>query len=459
MKIMSVFVIIIILLFFLISRKNFSKYKDERKNSFLRSILRLYPKGLRRKIRQELMKTEKKRGRVLEEMVDEFIIGQLNTALLGVVAILILTGLMLLFPARESENITRNTFGKGEKTVKLRISDGSEEAIEKIKVGAREYTREEFDSAAKRCEEYLNRVILSDNETLTYINKSLTLPAKNEEGTLSIKWKSSNSSVIGTDGRVKSDEITEPETVTLKAVISDNNYEKTVIFCCTVIPEINEIKSVFDELTMLEQGSRCDSEFGIPDSVHGYSVEVVKETGIGTICKVALLGILSLAAVLYLRYSRLKEKTKKRNEELAALYFMFVSKLTLYIGAGKSIRGAIKSYIKDKGEGGGELTGELIICMNEIEAGANEEDSYLRLGKSIGLLEYIRLMSLICQNVRHGNSNLLIMMKQEEDNASRVWREKVKKRGEEASGKLLIPMFLLLLIVIGIVIYPAISGV
>ena len=67
-------------------------------------------------------------------------------------------------------------------------------------------------------------------------------------------------------------------------------------------------------------------------------------------------------------------------------------------------------------------------------------------------------MALISQNIEHGNSKVLMLMDQEVKNAMNIKREHLRRNGEVASEKLLIPTALLLIIVIGLIMIPAFYG-
>ena len=78
------------------------------------------------------------------------------------------------------------------------------------------------------------------------------------------------------------------------------------------------------------------------------------------------------------------------------------------------------------------------------------------MGHRINLPMYIKLMSLLSQNVKKGTRDILIMMAGEEQNARQTRKEMAKRKGEEAGTKLLIPMVVLLGVVMVIVMLPAI---
>jgi hypothetical protein len=94
--------------------------------------------------------------------------------------------------------------------------------------------------------------------------------------------------------------------------------------------------------------------------------------------------------------------------------------------------------------------------LNEIKSGIPESDAYYNMGHRINIPVYIKLMSMLSQNVKKGTKDLLAAMETEEQAALQARKELAKKRGEEAGTKLLFPMIVLMAIVMIIVVMPAI---
>ena len=104
------------------------------------------------------------------------------------------------------------------------------------------------------------------------------------------------------------------------------------------------------------------------------------------------------------------------------------------------------------------LTREVLYAVNRIRTGTAESKAYAELGRNLGLQSYVRLFSTISTAAPRGSSQLLNLLEQEVKDAEAEAKETARRRGEQASQKLLLPMFLLLIVVIGIVLYPAIAG-
>lgn len=104
------------------------------------------------------------------------------------------------------------------------------------------------------------------------------------------------------------------------------------------------------------------------------------------------------------------------------------------------------------------LMKELRYTLNEIQAGIPEGEAYYNMGHRINLPVYMKLMSMLSQNVSKGTKDIMIMMAGEEQAALQMRKELARKKGEEAGTRLLFPMIVLLGVVMVIVVLPAVMS-
>ena len=93
--------------------------------------------------------------------------------------------------------------------------------------------------------------------------------------------------------------------------------------------------------------------------------------------------------------------------------------------------------------------------VREMESGVSELDAYEHFGQRCGLLSYSRFCSLLSQNLRKGNRELLSALRQEAEEAFENRRNIARKMGEEAGTRLLFPMIIMLAVTMVIIIIPA----
>ena len=98
---------------------------------------------------------------------------------------------------------------------------------------------------------------------------------------------------------------------------------------------------------------------------------------------------------------------------------------------------------------------ELVKSNRELKLGKSEVSVYEDFGRRCTGQQYARLSTLLSQNLRKGNSELLRLLNEESMKAFEDRLDRARKAGEEAGTKLLLPMVLMLLIVMVIIMIPA----
>ena len=142
-------------------------------------------------------------------------------------------------------------------------------------------------------------------------------------------------------------------------------------------------------------------------------------------------------------------------------YSEMINKFTLLLGAGLTVRHSIERMVQDyeeKIEREGTyryLYEELALVCNEIHNGMTERKALEHFGSRCQLLPYLRFTTLITQNMKKGTAGLINLLEAEAVDSLEQRRETVKRLGEEASTKLLLPMGIMLVLVIGIIMVPA----
>ena len=206
----------------------------------------------------------------------------------------------------------------------------------------------------------------------------------------------------------------------------------------------------------IESDNRSKEEFEIPKEVGSVQISRDVETKEDREVLIFIFGFLLILMVAYYIFYRLKEKARLRDVEIGDSYYGFVNRLTIFLGAGFTLQRSLASAIKN--EPCAYLSDEVEFSLNSIKSGVAESKAYADLGKKLGLEEYNRLMGLISQNLAFGNSNLIKLLETEVKTSYFLRKEDVRRKGEQASEKLLLPSALLMLLVIIIVMYPAFIG-
>lgn len=160
-----------------------------------------------------------------------------------------------------------------------------------------------------------------------------------------------------------------------------------------------------------------------------------------------LLSAMAAAVTFVLMDKDLEDRVKQRKEVMKLAYPDIVHGLTLYLVAGVTVRGAFQK-LSEKCE-------PIRHACREMQAGVSEITAYEHFGKRAGPREYIRLSTLLCQNVKKGNATLLNRLEEEAMESAESRIQSGKRLGEEAGTKLLIPMVMLLGVVMIMIMIPA----
>ena len=264
--------------------------------------------------------------------------------------------------------------------------------------------------------------------------------------------------VISSEGVVHTKDIVDPINVDITATIRDNNHKDTYTTTVRVVNDTDMTDSEKAKVEMLEieSDNRSKEEFEIPKEVGSVQISRDVETKEDREVLIFIFGFLLILMVAYYIFYRLKEKARLRDEEIGDSYYGFVNRLTIFLGAGFTLQRSLASAIKN--EPCDYLSDEVEFSLNSIKSGVAESKAYADLGKKLGLEEYNRLMGLISQNLAFGNSNLIKLLETEVKTSYFLRKEDVRRKGEQASEKLLLPSALLMLLVIIIVMYPAFIG-
>ena len=173
------------------------------------------------------------------------------------------------------------------------------------------------------------------------------------------------------------------------------------------------------------------------------------------------LGTVTSVAVFFLLDKDLEQKNRQRKTLMQKEYPGLVNRMSLYMEAGMTIRGAFlqigKEYTKGK-RVENPLAKELAIACNGLQSGVSEAVVYEAFGRRTGTREYIRFGSILSQSLKKGSVEICLRLRQEGERAMEEELRFQKKRGEEAETKLLFPMIIMMAIVMLLIMIPAFSG-
>jgi len=359
--------------------------------------------------------------------------------------------------------IYRGNYDGGERQILLEACDGEEKWDFTVSLSPRILTEEETRELSERFLDRVEELILGDNEDIWHISSDLDLRESYQDFPFEVTWESSRMDILDSGGRVQ--DVERPANVVLKAILSYQDFSRSVEVVVTVVPESitpkeQEYLEMQEYLEETERSSRGEEGWILPSEWKGKSLDWSLASKDYSYLIWMATPVVALS--IYLSSDRdLRKELEKKQSRLGKEYPELVHKLALYVGAGMTMRGAFQKiggdYEKKMYKGSGARPGceEVVYTCRELQAGVAEGAAYEHFGKRTGMREYIRLSTLLGQNLKRGNSALLDRLREEAEKASEESLLRAKKLGEEAGTKLLVPMVLMLAIVMAMIMIPA----
>lgn len=149
------------------------------------------------------------------------------------------------------------------------------------------------------------------------------------------------------------------------------------------------------------------------------------------------------------------KQIEKRSEQLLSDFSEVVSKLALLTNAGMILREAW-TVTADAGEG--IFYQEMKHAVSEMENGISDVEAIRRFGLRCMMPEIKKFSATVIQGIQKGNSELSSML---QDQSAEVWalrKQQVRRQGEKAASKLMIPIFIMFIGILIMVIIPIFSN-
>lgn len=366
----------------------------------------------------------------------------------------------VMFP--EVVSLHRQSYGGSVTDKSLEAVIDGETTDFEVEVMPMEYEEAELPQVFESAFAYIDECYLGENVSAEEVREPLNLVDYVDELGVSVEWRSDNYEVISSDGTVKNEDEDMDVLVRLTAVLSCGDMEAEQDYYVRVLgsrlDDTQEaIKLITDDIQSLQSENMDSQVIELPETIRGYKITDGRKNS--ACAAVIVLGLVAAGAIWAGGRSDIRRLEKKREQELLHAYPLLVDRITMYLSAGLTVRGALARIIQNEDDDSEEaLTMEIRYTLNEIKSGVPESEAYYNMGHRTRLPVYIKLMSLLSQNVRKGTRDLLVMMAGEEQAAVQARKEMARKKGEEAGTRLLFPMIILLGVVMLIVILPAAIG-
>lgn len=373
---------------------------------------------------------------------------------------------------KDNNMVLRNGYGEGNKkvTVLYAKDNGDEKTDIDIDVSEKRYSDNEIIKMSDEFNDRLMGLILSDNKSPDHVTKNLNFVSKIDGYPFSVSYKTDNPLLLTRSGVINEDYIEGDggNIVMITATISYFDYKEETTFPVCIYAKQKTSEEIFtdalnDAISESDRKYLSEDYLYLPKSVNGEKLTFYEKDD-GTVCIIFALFIVAAALVYMLKDKELIKEAEKRTIRLTREYPKLVNKFSLFYGAGMPVKN-IWFKLCDDYKKGSELNGEknelyeeMIITKNEISDGKSEIAAYEDFAARINIPKYRVFINLLQQAVTVGKKDLQILLKRESDDAFNERKNNAKQLFEEAGTKLLIPMFMMLLVVMVIIMFPALCS-
>lgn len=171
---------------------------------------------------------------------------------------------------------------------------------------------------------------------------------------------------------------------------------------------------------------------------------------------IALLFGIALAILIMVYVEELmNDRLTERRDEILADMPQMLSKLTLLVNSGLVLREAWKKVAYG---GSRVLYLEMQTTVQQMQNGVPEWEAYRNFADRCALKEVRKFASTMIQNLQKGNAEIAFFLR---DMADEMWEEKkhlVKRKGEAANSKLLIPIAMIFIGILVMIMVPAFTN-
>lgn len=401
-----------------------------------------------------------------------FILSCIDT-IIGVILGMLIICAMLLAGSSRLEPVTslkRPIFSKSETINRLEVMYNHKlEAID-IKLSPKRLTEQELLSLYDELYPEIEKLLLSANPSTNQVTTELNLPFSFTNDRIKghnilLQWLIPDSELIGSDGKLSYDHIS-PEGTSTSIHVEMNLEEYDYPVFKTIPLTLYPIKEAPADILKKEIEAIINNSSALTASY----VELPASSTLGTITfyKPPVrfpiifipLGFVFLFILIYSRINKLKTASKARAQQLENDYSQIVSKLCLLYLAGLNIKNSFIRILYDYDSQPHKIRfayEEMRLMLQEISNGKNEGLAYIDYGHNCSLPSYIRLGTLLNQNLKSGSGDVYNILEYESLEALQNRKALIKALGEQASTKAVFPILLLLIIIFIILIFPALT--
>lgn len=365
----------------------------------------------------------------------------------------------------ENNQLQRPGYGMGDRKEELEVQlEGETQPFEMtVTVQGRRYTSRQAEELLEKSRDTLEELLSGENESLDAVRSGLNFPSSLENGAVTVEWMTMPYGMIDENGQITGQPDEQGSVVEIQAVLTCQEqeliYETAVCVYPPVLSEQERLwQAVESEVKRADEEGARDEVLDLPGQVEGRKATWLRQREALVPLFLALTVILPLCLWLQ-RDQKVRQKAGERRLQMALDYPELMWKMTMLLGAGLTIRG---TFLKITAEYRKNRTGqiryayeEMLFACGEMKSGVPESTAYENFGRRCGLPQYIKLGSLLSQNLKKGSKGLASILEKEAASSMEERQNMARKLGEQAGTKLLFPMAMMFGVVLTVLIVPA----
>lgn len=364
-----------------------------------------------------------------------------------------------------SGEIERREPGEGdrEETFFAYLTEAETEYPLTLTIEERKYQKAEEKRLLEEARKEIAETFCGQNASVNEIRSNPVVSQTYQNGAVSAEWLFSEEDVISPEGEIHHQALGE-DAKEAEAVVSLSCGERQELyrFSFTLIPKKKRKKdiTIAEIQKQIQNQDRTKATVELPEEINGQEIRWRAEDAVNP-AELFGFGMLAAAAAAYIQKEQKEKQMQQRKRNLLTAYPEFVSKLSLLLGAGMTISGALRKINRmhqpkkrDK-NGKDAVYEELYEMICKMDNGMSELRAYQEFAKQCGVRPYRKLSFLLIFGQKTGVKTLLEQLNQEAETVFAERKNNARKFGEEAGIRMLLPMMMMLIIVMGIVTIPA----
>lgn len=335
-----------------------------------------------------------------------------------------------------------------------------------IEVSSKKYKKRELDEVFERVRKKAEELILGENESFEKVVYDLNFIKYIKEYDARVNVKEKDFEFFD-EGKVLNKELKKVvETqIEIEIFIGDEKrtYEKKIFIYPKEKLSNLDIKEELEEYIKKEDEKQKENDYFIlPSRWKNYELkyEIKKDK---VYVKVLIFGLLLTLLSYFIEVEREKKKEQLKKQQALLEYPEIVSKYLIFLEAGLSsiniLEKIIQDYEKSDVKKEYEVYKELRKLYQKIKNRVSENLAYREFARNIGLRQYNKFIGILEQNRKNGVYKIISLLELECKEAFNERINLARKNLGKIQTKMLIPLGILLIVVLGIVITPSMLNV